>query len=428
MRLARLASLVTATELATILAIAPALMFPTPGRLLVLCVVPIVWGCARFATGRFVPSTPMNAALFLLLASVGVSLYATFDIGYSLRKVSGLILGMLLFWAITRWLTTVDRLKTATLLFLLAGAGLAILGLLGTAWTGEKFSPIQAVAALLPAVIRGVPGAEEGFNKNAVAGCLVLFVPLQVALLATHSRRWLLSSLFRNAPGTWTAAVQPVLLFLTAGTLILTQSRGAWIGLTVATAGFFLWRGRRARVAGAVAAVAGTALSLTLGPTRLLDFAMRHAGPDVEGSTWMRIELWSRAISAIQDVPLSGMGMNGFRKVMPVLYPTVLGLDLDQPHAHNHLLQVALDLGIPGLVAYLAIWIVVVLLLAGVYRQSEDRVRRAMAGGFGTGLLAHFLFGMGDAIPLGSKVGVLFWITLAMVVGLHRVSRARPQG
>ena len=49
--------------------------------------------------------------------------------------------------------------------------------------------------------------------------------------------------------------------------------------------------------------------------------------------------------------------MNAFRKVMPVLYPMFLSSpDFDMAHAHNHLLQVAIDLGIPGLVAYFALW------------------------------------------------------------------------
>jgi hypothetical protein len=31
---------------------------------------------------------------------------------------------------------------------------------------------------------------------------------------------------------------------------------------------------------------------------------------------------------------------------------------------------------------------------------------------------------MTDAISLGSKVGVLFWLTLGLVVSLHQVARA----
>ena len=34
---------------------------------------------------------------------------------------------------------------------------------------------------------------------------------------------------------------------------------------------------------------------------------------------------------------------------------------------------------------------------------------------------------MTDAIPLGAKVGVLFWLTLALAVSLHKVALAGTQ-
>jgi putative inorganic carbon (HCO3(-)) transporter len=136
-----------------------------------------------------------------------------------------------------------------------------------------------------------------------------------------------------------------------------------------------------------------------------------------------RVELWSRAIYGIQDFPLTGMGMNAFRKVLPVLYPLFLiSPDWDVAHAHNHLLQAALDLGLPGLVAYLSVWSLVGCLLVTVYRQSRRPADRTMAGGLGAGLIAHFAFSMTDAIPLGAKVGVLFWLALALSVALHRIA------
>jgi len=54
------------------------------------------------------------------------------------------------------------------------------------------------------------------------------------------------------------------------------------------------------------------------------------------------------------------MGMNDFRRVMPVLFTTVRGTNLDVAHAHNQLLQVALDVGLVGLVAYVSLWLVAV--------------------------------------------------------------------
>ena len=85
-----------------------------------------------------------QAALWVLLVMVAVSLYATFDVRFSLGKVSGVILGVLLFWAVTRWITTRERLALGLVAFLLADGGLAVIGLLGTNWI-DKFPLLGAV-------------------------------------------------------------------------------------------------------------------------------------------------------------------------------------------------------------------------------------------------------------------------------------------
>jgi putative inorganic carbon (HCO3(-)) transporter len=70
------------------------------------------------------------------------------------------------------------------------------------------------------------------------------------------------------------------------------------------------------------------------------------------------LEVWSRAIYGIQDFPFTGMGMNAFRKVVPVPYPLfTVSPDVDIRHAHNEFLQAALDLGIPGLIAFITLYI-----------------------------------------------------------------------
>jgi putative inorganic carbon (HCO3(-)) transporter len=419
----RIARLIASAELPILAAIAPAVLFPTPSRLLVLVVVPIVWGCAWIATGRAIPRTPLNIALWLLLAMVGISLYATFDVRFSLGKVSGVVFSVLVFWAAVRWVTTPRRLDLATAAFVLAGAGLAIVGLLGTNWI-NKFPLFAAIVGRLPKAIRGLPGAEEGFQPNAVAGCLVLFVPLQVALLgAGADRRLLAAAMPRHSRASWLTIVQILLLVLTAGTLLLTQSRGAWFSMIVAIVAFLAWHSKTTRVLAALCGAGAIALASTLGPARLLDLAISQSGSGMAGDVSGRIELWSRAIDAIEDFPFTGMGMNAFRKVLPVMYPTFLiAPDVDVAHAHNHLLQAALDLGIPGVIAYAAIWLIAGAVLAAVHRRSGDRIYRAIAGGMAAGLIAHFTFSMTDAIPLGAKVGVLFWLTLALAVALHRAA------
>ena len=67
------------------------------------------------------------------------------------------------------------------------------------------------------------------------------------------------------------------------------------------------------------------------------------------GSLEGRIEVWSRAISMIQDFLFTGIGRGSFGPLADTLYPFFLAAPGTGPHAHNLFLQVAVDLGILGL-------------------------------------------------------------------------------
>jgi len=134
-----------------------------------------------------------------------------------------------------------------------------------------------------------------------------------------------------------------------------------------------------------------------------------------------RLEIWSRALYTIRDFPLTGCGLGAFRRISRVLYSLFLiGLDVDIGHAHNIFLQTALDLGLPGLVAYLAL-----LLVAGAvcwrWAHCGDRLARPLALGLMAGLIGLHAYGLTDAVALGSKPAAAFWFALGLVVCLDRV-------
>jgi putative inorganic carbon (hco3(-)) transporter len=402
-----------------LLVCAPALLFPSPARSLFLLGLPLLWLAAALAGRPPLPRTPLNGALLLLAGMLLVNVFITFSLALSLPKLAGMLLGLAAYFALVRETQTPAALGRTVLLFSLAGAGLAGLGLLGINWL-TKVPVITALTAHLPAVIRGLPGAAEGFSANGVAGGLLFVVPLQVALLgrplppgsrlARRSRGWL--------------ALQIALLALTGGVLILSQSRSGWLGAAVGGAALLFWRGgRRVRwLLLGLAVLAGLGLLLA-GPARLSALLAALIGGDLNEKAVQRTELWNYGLRAVRDFPLTGMGLNVFRVAFPWLYgPGLIDLSFDYATAHNHLIQAAVDLGLPGLLAYLLLWLGAARALWQAYQRTASLWLRAVAQGLGAGLLAHFAYGFTDAVSLGTKIGLFFWFSLALCVGLRQAA------
>jgi putative inorganic carbon (HCO3(-)) transporter len=109
---------------------------------------------------------------------------------------------------------------------------------------------------------------------------------------------------------------------------------------------------------------------------------------------------------------------------MPVFYPAFLvDPKIDVAHAHNQLLQAAVDLGLPGLIAYLALWIGAAHMLHDRSASVTEHSLNSVAGALGAALVAQFVFGLADAIALGAKVGWFFWLTLGLIASLQRITR-----
>ncbi len=387
-----------------LVALTPLFLFPAIGHpvLSFIIFLPALW-----LRQDPLPMTPFNGAIALLTFMVLVSLWATFDIFFSAGKVLGVVFGIAVYFALVRHLKTNKSVVVALQFFVIAAVALAVLGLLGTNWIG-KVAFVGSVTSRLPAVIRGVPGQSEGFQPNAIAGALIMFIPLQMALVAAGLRRML----------------HGLALLMTGGTLVLTQSRNGWLSLIAALVGWSLWEKRSRRVAAAIIVIVLATMVISFNQIALV--LESRAGKGIREDVAERLELWSRAVNGIEDFPMTGMGMNTFRRVMPVVYPTSTSSpDLDVAHAHNALLQAALDVGLPGLVAYLAIWFGIAHLLWRVHRDGGPR-DRLLAGGLGAGMLAYFLFGTADTIALGAKLGIFFWVALALITSMYLTREAKP--
>lgn len=396
----------------------PAALFPSPLRLAALLLLPLFWLLRRAAGDPVLPITPLNGALLLLLLMVLVTVLITPDLAWSLGKVAGVVYGVLLLLATANAVRQEPRLFWPALgLLLLAGAGVGVVGLLGMR-ASAKLPLVQPLIDRLPALRLA---AGELVNPNEVAGVLLWMAPLAAALAFAGMRHWR-----RRVLPPWLSVLLVALALFLAAVLLLSQSRAGLLGYGAGL--FFLlaaFAGRYRRYLFALLAVllfAGL-IAYAAVPGRFEPLFQGSAALDSAGaavnSLEGRREIWSRARYVIEDFPFTGVGLNNFRRVVPLLYPLFLiSPSVDIAHAHNHLLNTAAELGIPGLIAYAGLWIGAAVLLWQSWQRTHDPLLRAAAAGIAASLLAYFVYGLFDAVALGARPGFLFWLLLALAAAL----------
>jgi putative inorganic carbon (HCO3(-)) transporter len=209
------------------------------------------------------------------------------------------------------------------------------------------------------------------------------------------------------------------------GVLVLSQSRSALMALAVIIALMLIFRWKWGWLLLLALLIAGAIVFGTVDEATRQGILLTGRG----SLKWdQRIEIWSRAVFMIRDFPFTGIGMGSFREVADLFYPFFLHDAADIPHAHNLFLQVAVDLGIPGLMAWLSILASVIAVSWRVYRQgivSGDR----FATGIGVSLLcsqaALIVHGMTDAVTWGMvRPAPVVWALWGLAIAAWNVKNA----
>ena len=416
---------------------APFLLFPSVTSPLPMLIVPGVWIVGARMHRNLLLRTPLNLSLLLLALMALISLFVTDDIGFSLSKIAGLVLGFGVFFAFAREGRQARGWWLCLVVFGATGLGMSALALATTAWSNklEFLSPLMTRTPYL----LGLSGAEKGTSPNELAGLVVWIIPVFLAIclcMFSESTRWRQGLGVRRffAGLTMSLAMTAFLVCI----LLLTQSRGGYLGCGVAAVMLvFAFLSRRGRFIFALSLM----LVLLIG---IEDMRLRGEDPVnvfMDGSSmpfsaeavnsWeLRARIWSGAISAIQDYPWTGLGMNNFRRVFRLYDPNYFSSrDVDISHAHNEFLQAALDLGVPGLVAFIALYFGAAIMLGAIWARVGTMMPNcfsvcAVVLGLGAGLFAHLMYGMTDAVTLWAKPGVLFWMLLGLIAGLYEQMRS----
>ncbi len=343
------------------------------------------------------PRWLLGAAAFVL---AGVLAAALADYPkYALRDLRTVILEPVAFFlvlgSVLRGRGDVRRLLAA----LAVGAALAAL-------TALALIPFGAVVTdVFPPRLRGTFG-----SPNNLALMLERALPLALALA-------LAARAVRRLP--WLAA-----LAVLGAVLILTWSRGAWLGAVagLAVAAWPLcsrwsWKRRAAAAAGLLAL--GAAAALTAGPDRLGQ--LLRLGDSGAAS---RLAVWDAAWRMGLDNPVLGVGPDNFLTHYRAYMPPDAWREPNLSHPHNLILDAWLSTGLAGLAALAVVLVVFWTTWAAVRRRrgAPDPLAYGLAGAM-TAALAHGLVDHAYFLP---ELAAAFWLLAAAAEALATAKTTTP--
>lgn len=238
-------------------------------------------------------------------------------------------------------------------------------------------------------------------NPNILAEYLLMIIPLSVGLF------WYSKKLSKKIIFLGTTCVMML-------ALLLTLSRGAWVGIAVAALFFIVLVDKRILLSiipisvGAVYLLPQTILNRILSIANLQD-----------SSNAYRIEMWGITSDIIRDNWMAGVGFGHlpFKQTFETYIRT-----MPTYHAHNTYLEIAAELGIPGLIVFLGF--IFILFKYGYVKLIKNENKYIKIMGAATlsvlgGLLAQ---GLVENIFYLPKIIITFWILVSFILTLTRIS------
>jgi putative inorganic carbon (HCO3(-)) transporter len=273
-----------------------------------------------------------------------------------------------------------------------------------------------AQVALCPTLgpLEAVPGLARFATKCARAhGFYSIYMTLAGVLSLT-----LVVSVPRRGP--WTTALGQTLAWLVNGTaLLLTYTRGAWLGCLVGVGAVVALRKQ--------AIVLGTALLVAMIAAVVLLPGVRQRAESIvdprDPTARDRLLMWRSGWAMALDHPLLGVGPGQVKHVFP-RYAAPDALRQTRSHLHNTPLQILVERGALGLAAWAGLY-------AAFFWQAGRRLRavtgtsgeaRALVTGAIGAVLAFLVGGLTEYNFGDSEVALLAYTLMA----LPFIARARP--
>ena len=189
--------------------------------------------------------------------------------------------------------------------------------------------------------------------------------------------------------------------------MLLTMSRGAWLGLLFAGAAFVILLNPRFILLIPVVLVG---LWFVLPPTVTARFA--SIGNLSDASTSYRVYIWMGTLAMLRNYWLCGIGPG--EDAFNMVYPAYSYNGIVAPHSHNLFLQIVSDAGVAALAVFLILLFVYCRMLCAALHREKDWTSRLLQISFAGGVCGFMVQAMTDYSFYNYRVLFLFWAYLAL--------------
>lgn len=367
-------------------------VFLTPFLPTMVCIAMVIFtGLSLFLKLMINPEFKLkyfkaNLWVLLFILVIAVSAFTSISVEESYQIALVMIAFAMAYFVIINTVETKKQLKFLLYLFVIAAALSAVYGIHQYIF-GDVYSQAWLDSEMFEDIKMRVYSTFE--NPNVYGEYLILVIPIAVGLFWTEK-------------GFWKKLFLLGIIGITTLALVLTFSRGCWLGILFALALLAIMIDRRFILLGVVVLLA---MPFVLPETIINRFM--SIGDMSDSSTSYRVYIWMGTLAMLKDYWFCGVGLG--ETSYNTIYPLYSYNNIEAPHSHNLYLQFVSQFGIIGLITFLG-------MVYNFYKDTTIKMLKKkdiLLAGIVAGMTGFFLEGMFDYTWYNYRVILIFWMVIA---------------
>lgn len=299
-------------------------------------------------------------------------------------------------------LVCVSTVKSTEDLLRLVGFAIVGIGLASLYGLLQRFMGIEVNELLVDVNVNAdTPGRVYSFfeNPNAFAKVLVMFVPMALSMFIYSEKKWI-------------SFISLGIFLVGAIALLLTYSRGGWIGIAAGLVVYMLLL--KPAIIPIAILIIGVAIPVL--PDSIYNRILSIFNTK-DTSSASRIPLFKATYELIKDNPMTGVGLGNDVLKEAIYDGEYYSNQMNFIHAHNIYLQIWAETGFFGLLTFLGSIISAFSRGVKVIRaEGSPKILRGVIAAGISGLTGVLVFGVVDYIWAYPRVMTIFWLLFAITV------------